>query len=121
MENCDTLLWCWAQFMSSIFLRQTEELVWFMMSFVYVYWKMFCFRETFHPSQKHTSGKILCLDLWMPGMWQVSDTAVICSQMPGCRQHIVCWLPSTLGYSSLTLDDTLSLARGFRKIKVRKA
>lgn len=77
------LLWCWAQFMSSIFLRQTEELVWFMMSFVYVYWKMFCFRETFHPSQMYTSGKILHIDLRMLVMWQISDTAV--SFVPRCQ------------------------------------
>ena len=77
------MLWCWAQFMSSIFLRQTEELVWFMMSFVYVYWKMFCFKETFHPSQMYIAGKTLCIDLCVLIMWQISDTGV--SYVPRCQ------------------------------------
>ena len=83
MENCDTLLWCWAQFMSSIFLGPTEELVWFMMSFVYVYWKMFCFSETFHPSQMHTSRRMLCIDLRALAMGRISDTAL--SSVPRCQ------------------------------------
>ena len=77
------MLWCWAQFMSSIFLRQTEELVWFMMSFVYVYWKMFCFRETFHPSQMHIAGKTLCIDLCAYNVANFGHGSFICSQMPG--------------------------------------
>lgn len=67
-----------------------------MMSFVYVYWKVFCFKETFHPGQMYITGKPPGTDLhvlvtcksqtWACRSFPNARVKAINSQFVGCGQ-----------------------------------
>lgn len=86
------------------------------MSFVHVYWKMFCFKETFHLSQMHSVRETLCVDPCLLVMWHASDTGTSCVSRCQTRAvNRVRWLWATLCHSSLVLDGVFSEIHRFKK------